>query len=264
MKKYSFKIIALGLISGTVLLSSCASDPREPGRIFMPDMTYSQAYETYTDNPNFDNGLTAQKPVEGTIPRGVLPEQLNASDSMDQEALHKSYLADKYYDETPQSKTAMEGLKNPVAYSKEVLKEGEALYQIHCQVCHGEEGKGQGTIVQSGAYPVVPSYEERMYTADGAIKPQGSLYHTLTFGLNLMGSYASQMSPEERWKVIYYIQDLSGIDVEAEYGGDTDGTASASANAGAATMDTTATDTETADDLSADDGAASHAEEDAH
>jgi hypothetical protein len=36
----------------------------------------------------------------------------------------------------------------------------------------------------------------------------GKIYHTIKYGLNMMGSYASQLTPEERWKVVMYVQEL--------------------------------------------------------
>ena len=36
----------------------------------------------------------------------------------------------------------------------------------------------------------------------------GKIYHTITYGVNAMGSYASQLSPEERWKVVQYVHQL--------------------------------------------------------
>ena len=36
----------------------------------------------------------------------------------------------------------------------------------------------------------------------------GKIYHTITYGVNLMGSHASQLNPTERWKVVQYIHEL--------------------------------------------------------
>ena len=39
------------------------------------------------------------------------------------------------------------------------------------------------------------------------------MFHTITYGKNLMGSHASQLNNEERWKVIRYVQTLQGNDM---------------------------------------------------
>ena len=36
----------------------------------------------------------------------------------------------------------------------------------------------------------------------------GKIYHSIMYGLNAMGSHASQLSPDERWKVVMYVQQL--------------------------------------------------------
>jgi hypothetical protein len=36
------------------------------------------------------------------------------------------------------------------------------------------------------------------------------MFYSITFGKNLMGSYASQLSPKQRWQVIRYIKTKQG------------------------------------------------------
>jgi hypothetical protein len=36
----------------------------------------------------------------------------------------------------------------------------------------------------------------------------GKIYHTITHGVNLMGSHASQLNPDERWKIVMYVKEL--------------------------------------------------------
>ena len=55
------------------MLSSCWSDKTKPNYQYMPDMYRSVGYETYTQNPNYANGMTSQLPVDGTIARGLVP-----------------------------------------------------------------------------------------------------------------------------------------------------------------------------------------------
>ena len=48
----------------------------------------------------------------------------------------------------------------------------------------------------------VPSYKDRPTITEG------SIFHVQTYGLNAMGSYANQLSQEERWQVAAYVVDL--------------------------------------------------------
>jgi hypothetical protein len=36
----------------------------------------------------------------------------------------------------------------------------------------------------------------------------GHLYHAITFGLNAMGPHASQITENERWQIVLYVQEL--------------------------------------------------------
>ena len=113
----------LGLISTAV---SCNTDPKKPGWAYFPDMVYSQAYETYSPNPNFADGQTARPPVAGTIARGALP----SNPAVDDEEFEKSYLFKRYYPETPEGyEAAGAELKNPITLNDQSLADGKKVFQ---------------------------------------------------------------------------------------------------------------------------------------
>ena len=76
-----------------------------------------------------------------------------------------------------------------------------------CMHCHGKEGQGDGQLIETGKFPPPPAYN------GPALKelPEGKMFHTITYGKGLMGSHASQLTKEERWKVIHYIQELQKL-----------------------------------------------------
>lgn len=202
----AYLFMALGMLG---LVSSCGSDPTEPGRTFVPDMMYSQAYEYYVKNPELgDDSLLARLPVAGTISRGQLPSE---GDIVYTDREHPTFRYKDYYGDSIPDYNRSSELKNPVVFSEDILKEGEVLYQINCMVCHGAKGAGDGAIVQNEAYPPVPSYNDRLPTIT-----EGQMFHSITYGKNLMGSYSSQLTAQERWKVIYYIQKLAKVGRFAE------------------------------------------------
>ncbi|MCH8904150.1 MAG: cytochrome c [Bacteroidetes bacterium] len=200
--KYSVIII---LVLGILVLgiSSCGNDPEKPGRIFMPDMAYSKAYETYTYNPNFEDSLTARTPVEGTIPRGFRPY---------------------HYENTEEDyERAGRELKNEVQLTEENLEEGKRLYNIYCIVCHGATGQGDGPITlpasEGGGITGTPFGAPPKYTDDNLKDlPEGKIFHSITYGklTTKMPSYASQLNREERWKVVHFIQTLQAAVTPAD------------------------------------------------
>ncbi|MDV7186924.1 cytochrome c [Lutibacter sp. TH_r2] len=163
------------------LLSSCWSDKTKPNYQYMPDMYKSVGYETYTTNPNYANGMTTQKPVEGTIARGQVPYEYNNTE--------EDYLV------------AKADLKNPLEVNEANLENGKAMYDIYCTSCHGKTGAGDGTLVQRDKFLGVPNYKDRDIT-------EGSIYHVIMYGRNMMGSHSSQLTPDERWQVTMYVQQL--------------------------------------------------------
>src|ERR1044071_6941072 len=60
------------LIISAFIIAGCSDIRREPGRVYMPDMGYSRAYETYADHSNLDTAgiFFNNMPVAGTIARG--------------------------------------------------------------------------------------------------------------------------------------------------------------------------------------------------
>ena len=70
MKRLGIKHFIIVFVLITFI--SC-KDKREPGRIYMPDMAYSRAYEAYAPNTLDPTSVNYRPyPVEGTIRRGDL------------------------------------------------------------------------------------------------------------------------------------------------------------------------------------------------
>ncbi|MEM8886778.1 MAG: cytochrome c [Bacteroidota bacterium] len=153
----------------------------------------------YFTGPGFDSKTSAQTAPTGTIPRqeswyrgeAYVPYDLpNTFEGYEASALIQSPLFDPAVND--------DGLNCTEA----TFQRGKETYEVMCIVCHGPNGKGKGSLVTGGAYPAVPAYNSP------ALKelPAGKMFHTLTYGKNNMGSYASQLSPQQRWEVVCYIQ----------------------------------------------------------
>jgi len=188
--KRLLSLSVLGLVS-LFYLGGCAakSDPRDPGIEYAPQMYHSIPLEPYSQvdyYPYLPQGKHLIEPVAGTVPRGKA------------DYIYPFLNTNEGYEE------AGKKLKNPLPKTPENLAEGKRLYELYCIHCHGEKGDGQGSIVQDGKFPPPPSY----YGPQLKDLPEGKMFHSITYGKNLMGSHASQLSPEERWKVIMYVQAL--------------------------------------------------------
>lgn len=181
-----------------IALNSCGPKNNTP-LVYFPDMYFPVAYDpltktgdAYSDHVNeiplFASGATALSPVEGTVPQnkeGLLPEEKYPKNVEEYTALYDA------------SKAVTASPLDPKNQAKD-LERGKKMYELTCAACHGVNGDGQGDIVKSGAYSGVPAYKDREITV-------GSVHYVLTNGRNLMGSFAGQLTPADRWRVAMYV-----------------------------------------------------------
>ncbi len=205
MKKLKI-ILLLAFATGLFTLFSSCDSKREPGKIYMPDMAYSRAFEAYAPNNLAKEDINyVPYPVEGTIRRGDLFPYTLANDS-------NGYKMSA-------------SVKNPLPSLDTVqMKEAERLFNINCAICHGANMDAQGPLATGGKVPAVANLTLAQYVQ----MPEGTMFHSITYGKGNMGSYASQLSREQRWMVIQYVKHH-----QASLGG------SAPVSTGAASSDST-------------------------
>ena len=188
-----------------VLLAGCAASGDNPGLEYAPQMYHSTPYEPLSqikdpeagraitssemeDHAEFYNSnrynafdMTMREPVANTIKRGqYLPD----------------HIAPDAYE------VAEATLVNPLDSSQVVIKEGKVLYERFCVHCHGAKGLGDGLVGQ--VYKGVTSYTSSTVKD----KKGGHIFHVITYGKGRMGAHASQISVEDRWKIVRYVQTL--------------------------------------------------------
>ncbi len=191
LKIVSAAILTVAVVTG---ITSCG-DKKSPGMEFARNMYDPIAYNPDQPNKNFANGQTAQTPPEGTMPVGYDP-------------------VTDIYPNTPEGyQAASTSLHNPLPVNKQTLLEGRTLYLHMCSHCHGEQGKGDGAIVANQKFPPPPSYSSGNSSRGGAMKDltDGKIFHTITYGLNLMGPHRTQLNPTERWKIVMYVHELQKL-----------------------------------------------------
>ena len=156
---------------GLAILTGCAGNMRDQPRD-----------DTYQRDPFFTNGQAARPLPTGVVARGQL----------DADTLRYTGLVNG----TPAATF-------PYPVTKEMLERGQERYTIYCAVCHGATGYGDGIIVQRG-FPRPPSY----HTDALRNAPPGLFFDVITNGYGVMYSYASRVSPDDRWAIVAYIRAL--------------------------------------------------------
>ena len=188
-------IVFCGLAALLIAAIGCSDVKRTPGKVYMPDMANSRAYETYSANPVFADGRTSQGPVVGTVKRGdeypVHIEMDNIGDTAN------------YY--------ASRSLPNPFdSLDADQMKETERLYLINCGICHGAKLDGNGPLWKDGDGPFPAKPAALIGDTKYESMPAGQMFYSITYGKNLMGGYASQITAKQRWEIITYIKSKQG------------------------------------------------------
>jgi len=212
-----------------VTLASCDAGGEYPGMEYAPQMYHSVPYEPLTQItseqlddqdhfisfyyktnslPNSINGLDSGAnsnvlyPVQGTIKRqNYKSATLSNETKKDQKLL--------IYDLPKDSIALAQNLVNPVDSSDAVLRDGKRLYINNCKHCHGAKGQGDGKVADQ--YNGVADYTSQ----SNKILSAGHIFHVITHGKGTMWSHKSMTTPEDRWKIVRYVQLLQqGKDIK--------------------------------------------------
>ena len=189
-------LIIFGCVAMSVVVISCGRGRRDTGSTYMPDMYYSRALETYAalDTTKFTNEVNEsgekifynRLPVVGTVARGDMAAYKFKNDSIG--------YANSYTVTNPLDKAAID------------MKEAERLYLVNCGICHGKKLDGNGPLYNDGNGPYAAKPAKLVGDAKYESMAEGTMFHSVTYGIRSMGSYASQLNTERRWMVIAYIK----------------------------------------------------------
>ena len=166
------RLAALAGPAAALLLAGCpALDP----------MQRQQKYKAYQQSEFHADGLAMQAPPAGTVAYGTPGDAAQVTGR------------------GPDGKPVA---LIPVPVTPQLLQAGRKRFEIHCAVCHGLLGDGESQVALNMSLRKPPSLH--LYRD----VPDGYLFQVVTEGFGLMPSYASELSPEERWGVVAYVRAL--------------------------------------------------------
>jgi mono/diheme cytochrome c family protein len=203
-------VLGVVIVATGLLLPACQQEmAREP------------SYRPLEPSSFFADGRSARTLVPGTVPRGH-PLEDAAIVNGRKEGSAKGKTAALPVAGAGPAPVAGNPLRLedfvttfPFPITEEGLKRGQERFTIFCAVCHGPAGNGNGKIVERG-YLKPPSYqtdnsrgfERWRLTVPLRDAPVGYYFEVVTHGYGGMPDYATQVSPEDRWKIIAYIRAL--------------------------------------------------------
>ncbi len=163
---------ALAALAALSLATGC--------QVFDP-MMQQQKVKAYQRSGFYRDGLGMREPPAGTVPQ--------------ERPLDPAVLTGR----GPDGKLLA---TSPVPATRALLQDGRKHFEIYCAACHGLVGDGDSMVARNMSLRPPPSIHQ--FTSF----PDGWYYQVISLGFGLMPSYATQLSPEERWAVVAYVRAL--------------------------------------------------------
>lgn len=166
-----------------LLLTGCAGNATRntPLQIF-PDMDKQGKQRPQSRNNIFADGRASRLPVAGTVARGNLKED---------EAFYTGVVNNQYIG------------KNPLPVTAELLKRGQARFNIYCSPCHDRTASGRGLVGQSSLWLATNLHEDRVRQMN-----DGEIFTIVSQGRRSMPAYRFQIGERDRWAIIAYVRAL--------------------------------------------------------
>jgi len=186
---------ATGLLIPFMIIAMARYNTTESTRIHLvKDMDFQEKYKPQTASPLFGDGLATRAQLAGTFAHE--DDHLVLEDP----GMYTGKVNGEYV------------VAAPMEVTRELLERGRERYVINCAPCHGYDGAGQGTVhlragtvKQSGWIP--PSDLHQPYIA---AQPHGQIFESISNGIRNMPGYAKQVSTEDRWAIVLYLDALRG------------------------------------------------------
>lgn len=210
----------VALIPPVVIAQMWAIPSNKPRIHPIQDMDMQPKLKTQRASNMFADGRGMRPPIPGTIPRGELQ-----ADSV----MYRGLKSGEKTDQIPTSMLLPNALNEdgkpvdlkplpwaddyPIEVSEKTINRGQGRYQIYCAPCHGVKGYGQGLITQQAMTLMTASKASwvppvSFHASSVKSQPVGQIFNTITHGVRKMPSYGAQITPEDRWAIVLYIQAL--------------------------------------------------------
>ena len=240
-------IMLAGLIPAAIVLNMRASFSDLPRWHVFFDMDFQPKKKPQQTTTIFKDGRTMRPQVPGTISRGQLDQQdpfylgydpmkvtsfdtekkiyVSTVDSVANVAALNSNPSGSVQPPagTPATGTATAGTpasgatpvlpfleKLPIEANEANIKLGKTKYEIYCSACHGYSGYGDGLVSKRAASLAQDTWAppSSLHLDRIQKQPVGQIFHTISKGQGKMASYASSITPQERWSIVLYVRAL--------------------------------------------------------
>lgn len=172
------RLAACGVRLAAVLLLTAACGDTT---LFDP-MERQPKYRPFSANPLYEDGRAMRTPPAGTVPREQMTMRPDITDALGRDG--------KVIDTIP------------IPVTRELAERGRARFETFCAPCHGLLGDGYSLVATQMSLRPPPNLHKLKNPSPGHI------FRVMTLGFGLMASYAAQLTPQDRWAVVAYIEAL--------------------------------------------------------
>jgi hypothetical protein len=153
------------------------------------DMDNQPRYNPQAPSAIFADGRAMRPEIPGTVARGRLDEN---------EAVHRGQINGEWVTDIP------------LPITEPFVRRGQERFGIFCATCHGLNGAGTGPTHQRAVKLGEPKWVPPTSLLSDQVRerPVGHVFNTITHGIRNMAAYGPQITPEDRWAIVAYIQAL--------------------------------------------------------
>jgi mono/diheme cytochrome c family protein len=222
----SLLLVLAGLIPAAIVLNMRASFSDLPRWHVFFDMDFQPKKKPQQTTTIFKDGRSMRPQVPGTVSRGQLSQEdpfylgydpLKVSAlGLDKQIFVSATDNAPYSLIQPPAGDGGAALnlpwvdKLPIDASDENIKLGKTKYETYCSACHGYAGYGDGLVAKRASSLAQDTWTSPTSLHADRVQKQlvGQIFHTISKGQGKMASYASSITPEERWAVVLYVKAL--------------------------------------------------------
>ncbi len=147
-------------------------------------------------NSLFLDGRAMRPLVDGTISQTQMTGDTH---------LYMGLVKDSWADSYPAS----------ITVNRAFVERGQERFNIYCAPCHGKGGFGDGVVhhraqrlLETGINGTTWVAPKNLHEDAVASQKKGQLFNSITNGIRTMAAYGSQISVDDRWAIVAYIEAL--------------------------------------------------------
>ena len=172
---------------------------RKPPLEVFPDMDRQPKLRPLEPNSFFENGMSSQPLVKGTVRRS---EPIVLTNGEKVYPFQKNHPVNTGFAE---GTNTVASILIPV--SMELMKRGQERYNISCVPCHGGQGDGNGVVKFFGFSAIKDLHDANVVKLN-----DGQLFRVITAGSQegkgLMKGYDTSLSVTDRWAIVASLRAL--------------------------------------------------------